>query len=126
VDLYGISDLAQWHDVSMLGKKATEDPQLYRKASPITYARAGSPPMLILHGTADTTVNCHQSELLHEALKNAGAPCELELIPGAAHTFHLEPPQRDLRPQVLGFFDKYLEPSKLQENPSTGKAPASP
>jgi hypothetical protein len=27
----------------------------------------------------------------------------------APHTFHLQPKQRDLRPLVLGFFDKHLK-----------------
>ena len=124
VDLYGISDLNQWHDVTMLGKKAAEDPALYRKASPVTYARAGSPPLLILHGTADTTVPPHQSELLHAALQGAGASSELLLIADAAHTFHLQPPQLDLRPLVLEFFDKHLASGNPAKTPS--QAPFQP
>jgi acetyl esterase/lipase len=110
VMLYGISDLAQWHDNAMLGKSISEDIALYKKASPVTYARADSPPMLLVHGTADETVNYHQSELLADALNKVGASPELVIIPNAVHSFHLQPPQRDLRPLVLGFFDKYLSP----------------
>ena len=107
--MYGIGDLPTYHDVSMLGKKAAEAPELYRLASPITYVRSNSPPLLILHGTADTTVNVKQSEMLAAALKKAGATFELVIIPGAPHTFDLQPKQRDLRPVVLGFFDRYLK-----------------
>lgn len=126
VDLYGIGDLTQWHDVSMLGKTGAEDPELYRKASPVTYARAGAPPMLIVHGTADKTVPYHQSELLDEALKKAGVEHELVLIPNAAHTFHLQPPQRDLRPLVLGFFDKHLGQLAPQKHPLAGTKSGGP
>ena len=108
VMLYGISDIAKWHDTPMLGKSISEAPELYKKASPVTYARADSPPMLLLHGTADDIVDYRQSEFLADALKKAGATHELVIIPKAVHSFHLQPSQRDLRPLVLGFFDKYL------------------
>jgi len=113
VDLYGIADLPTYHDVTMLGKTYAEDPDLYRRASPITYVRNESPPLLILHGTADTTVDVTQSERFAEALKKVGGEHELVIIPGAPHTFDLQPKQRDLRPLVLGFFDRHLkEPSR--------------
>lgn len=109
VDLYGPNDLLEYKDLSMLGKTRDAAPELYRQASPVTYARKASPPMLILHGTADKTVPVSQSERLAAALKQAGASVELRLIPEAPHTFHLEPKQQDLRPVVLGFFDRHLK-----------------
>lgn len=109
VDLYGPNDLAEYKDVKMLGKTMAEDKELYRKASPVSYARKHSPPLLILHGTADKTVDVKQSELLAEALKKAGAVHELVIVPGAPHTFHLQPKEKDLRPVVIGFFDRYLK-----------------
>jgi acetyl esterase/lipase len=112
VDLYGIADMGHWHDSVMFGKTNAEAPELYRKASPVTYARADGPPILILHGTADKTVDVSQSEGFAEVLKKAGAPHELVIIPDAPHTFHLEPKQRDLRPLVLGFFDRNLKPKR--------------
>ena len=109
VDLYGPAELKEWHDLDMLGKPRSEAPELYRIASPTTYADRNDPPMLILHGTADKTVDFKQSEIFAEALKKAGTAHELVLIPDAPHTFHLQPKQRDLRPLVLGFFDKHLK-----------------
>lgn len=112
VDLYGIADMGTWHDNVMFGKTNAEAPDLYRRASPITYVRADNPPILILHGTADKTVDVSQSERFAEALKKAGAPHELLIIPDASHSFHLQPKQRDLRPVVLGFFDRNLKPAR--------------
>lgn len=112
VDLYGIADMSQWHDNVMFGKTNSEAPDLYRKASPVTYARADGPPILILHGTRDTTVDVSQSEGFAEALKKAVAPHELVIIPDAPHTFDLQPKQRDLRPVVIGFFDRNLKPAR--------------
>ncbi|TWU27579.1 alpha/beta hydrolase [Bythopirellula polymerisocia] len=109
VDLYGISNVPTYHDVHMLGKSFKEAPELYRAASPVTYVRAESPPTLILHGTKDTTVNLDQSKLLATVLRQAGVEHKLVVIPGAVHSFDLQPKQRDLRPLVIGFFDKHLK-----------------
>ena len=112
VDLYGPADLAGHHDISMLGKRAAEAPELYRAASPVTYVDKNDPAILILHGTADKTVDIAQSKLFAAKLKDAGAPHELVIVEGAPHTFHLQPKQRDLRPVVLGFFDKHLKAAR--------------
>lgn len=107
VDLYGPAELTK--DRAMLGKTHTEAPELYRAASPITYIDKDDPPLLIMHGTADTTVDVAESIKLAEAMKKAGARHELVIVEGAPHTFHLQPKQRDLRPVVLGFFNRYLK-----------------
>ena len=110
VDMYGPAELLGSRDIAMLGKTHTEAPELYRAASPVTYSDSGDPPVLILHGTADRAVDVKQSEILAAALKAAGVAHELVIVPDAPHSFHLQPPQRDLRPVVLGFFDRYLKP----------------
>lgn len=111
VDLYGVSDIGKWNDDTVLfGKTFAEAPELYRQASPITYVRPEGVPQLIMHGTADETVDVSQSEDFAKALAEAGSPYELIIIPDATHSFHLEPEQRDLRPAVLGFLDRYLKP----------------
>jgi acetyl esterase/lipase len=109
VVLYGPADLLLRGDASWLGKTRAEDPELYRLASPITYVDKSDPPILLLHGTADTTVDVKHSEIFGEALQRAGVPHQLVIIEGAPHTFHLQPRQRDLRPLVIGFFDQHLK-----------------
>jgi acetyl esterase/lipase len=108
LDFYGPVELTTWHDSTMFGKTKAQDIEIYRKASPVTYARKDSPPMLILHGTADKTVDIKQSEALETALKKSGAVVEYVSIPGAPHTFDLQPKQKDLRPLVFAFLDKHL------------------
>ncbi len=44
-----------------------------RKASPITYVHADAPPFLIIHGTADRTVDVSQADRFVDALREAGA-----------------------------------------------------
>ena len=45
----------------------------------MTYARAPLPPILLLHGTADTTVKPFNSERLAAAWRRAGGTAELTL-----------------------------------------------
>ena len=117
VDLYGPADLASWPErasLSMMPATRSERPDLYKQASPATHADKNDPPILILHGTNDITVPVEQSVKLAEALKKAGVVTEFVIVEGAPHSFHLQPKERDLRPLVIGFFDKYLKPTTGQ------------
>ena len=96
-------------DLDMFPKTRAEAPELYKQADPRSHIDKNDPPMLILHGTADKIVPVADSEALAAAMKEKGARCQLEIIPGAPHTFHLQPKERDLRPLVIGFFDKHLK-----------------
>lgn len=109
VGFYGAVDLMNYHDMKMFAKTRAEAPELYVKGSPITYLDEKDPPMLLVHGTADTTVPLSQSETFLKIAKEKGANCTLEIIPGAPHTFDLQPKQRDLRPLVTAFFDLHLK-----------------
>jgi acetyl esterase/lipase len=109
VVMYGPAELLGTRDIAMLGKTHTEAPELYRAASPVTHVDRDDPPVLVLHGTADKTVNVEQSRILDAALAKAGIAHELVIVEGAPHSFHLQPKQRDLRPVVIGFFDRYLK-----------------
>jgi acetyl esterase/lipase len=110
VDLYGPADLVRrGRDQVMLPGTQADKPDLYKQASPVTHARKGNPPVLILHGTKDATVPVEQSQRMAEALKRAGVEYDLILVEGAPHSFHLEPKERDLRPAVIGFFNKHLK-----------------
>jgi acetyl esterase/lipase len=109
VGFYGAVDLINYHDMKMFAKTREEAPELYRKGSPIAYLDAKDAPMLLVHGTADTTVPLSQSESFLRVAKEKGATCALEVIPDAPHTFDLQPKQRDLRPLVTAFFDQHLK-----------------
>jgi acetyl esterase/lipase len=56
-----------------------------RMASPIDHVDRSTPPMLLVHGTADTEVSVDQSKAMAAAMREAGAPFELMLVPGANH-----------------------------------------
>jgi acetyl esterase/lipase len=108
VPLYGVHDLLT--HAQMKGESLGQaDVELCRQASPITWITADDPPTLILHGTKDALVPVKQSEILRDHLTAAKISCQLIVIEGAPHSFHLEPKQRDLRSVVIGFFDEHLK-----------------
>jgi len=94
VNWYGISDVNELLDgpnmkayaVQWLGS-ASDREQIARRVSPLTYVRAGLPPVLTIHGDADPTVPYTQSVRLHKALSDAGVANELMTIPGGKHGF---------------------------------------
>lgn len=80
----------------------------YREASPLTYVDAGDPPVLTLHGTADTLVPPDQAELLDKKMKSAGLSHTLILLEGQGHGFRGEASKRANRAMVK-FFDMHLK-----------------
>lgn len=109
VNLYSPVLWFEQRDLDMFRKTRTQAPELYKQADPRSHIDKHDPPLLILHGTADKTVAVADSEALAAAMKAKGARYQLEIIPDAPHSFHLQPKQRDLRPLVIGFLDKHLK-----------------
>jgi acetyl esterase/lipase len=56
-----------------------------KRLSPLTYVRAGQPPVLTIHGDKDAAVPYSHAVRLHEALKKAGVPNQLHTVPGGGH-----------------------------------------
>ena len=92
VNWYGISDVNELLDgpnmkpyaVTWLGSLTNRE-EIARRVSPLTYVRAGLPPVLTIHGDADPTVPYTQSVRLHKALSDAGVSNELMTVPGGKH-----------------------------------------
>jgi acetyl esterase/lipase len=71
------------HDLLVGG----QDQDAYAAASPISYVTPAAPPFLLVHGTADTLVQYLNSEVLAQALTEAGVPVRLVPVEGADHIF---------------------------------------
>ena len=59
--------------------------ELARKVSPLTYVRAGLPPIITIHGDADRTVPYPEAVRLHEALAKVNVPNQLVTVPMGGH-----------------------------------------
>jgi acetyl esterase/lipase len=96
VGIYGIYDMANrnrtrapWAKIRNEVMLATveEAPDRYRAVSPLDRVHAGSPPILLVHGTHDTLVPIGEAEQFADALRAADRPVELVSIHGAQHAF---------------------------------------
>lgn len=110
VECWKTSPAAQQYIQGLLG--TPEDaPETYKAASPVTYISADDPPVLTLHGAADTLVPPSQATLLDEAMKAAGAKHELLILEGQGHGFGGESQTKAME-TMWKFLDKHLSPKK--------------
>jgi len=63
--------------------KAT--PEMMQLANPIHYVSRDPPPFLVMHGDHDDLVPIAQSQMLVDALKKEGVPCDFVVVKGAGH-----------------------------------------
>jgi acetyl esterase/lipase len=115
VDIYGPADLtteyARNHPLvtSLIARSFKESPELYLKASPVSYLDKNDPPTLILHGTSDRLVPVSQSDDLKERLDSLGIPCEYYRLPLWPHTLDIVKRVNDYcQARMNEFFSKYL------------------
>jgi acetyl esterase/lipase len=59
--------------------------EIAKRVSPLTYVRAGLPPVMTVHGDKDTVVPYEHAVRLQAALNKAGVKNELLTIPGGGH-----------------------------------------
>lgn len=80
--------------------------EIGKEISPVYHVTSDSAPALIIHGDADKLVPIQQAELMVEAYKKAGVPCELVTKPGASHGWK----GMDADMQAFAdWFDKHLK-----------------
>ena len=77
---------------NFLGASYEENPELWVKASPITYVGPESAPFLFLHGTDDRAVPYQMSVDMMNALQAAGVSAEIFTAVGAGHPFYFSDP----------------------------------
>jgi acetyl esterase/lipase len=91
------------------GTPAEEIPQaLLDDVSPITYASAGDPPTLLLHGTADTTVPIEHAVKLEKRLREVGAESRLIKLEGIGHGIGLGKGDAEVGEEVVDFIKRHL------------------
>jgi oligopeptide/dipeptide ABC transporter ATP-binding protein len=96
----------------------SHDPALLNAASPLGYVTADAPPFLLIHGDSDGLVPLSQSELLADALAQAGAQQELITIEGGDHCFFFAEDQLDrILSTAVSFFSKELAYKKELTTP---------
>jgi acetyl esterase/lipase len=92
INWYGFSDLVDLLDgpnarpaVQNWIGTGPDRQALAKRLSPISYVRAGEPPILTIQGDADPTSPYEYTVRLHQALTKAGVPNRLLTVPGGKH-----------------------------------------
>ena len=91
--LWGTSEVGRMLE-SELGSKPSENEELYRRCSPLTYADRITAPLLLIHAENDYRCPIEQSEQLFTALKRRGADVELLRFSDADHGLSRAGPPR--------------------------------
>lgn len=92
INWYGITDVGDLikgsnlknYAVMWMGSQPNAD-EIARRVSPLTYVRAGLPPILTIHGDKDDVVPYSHATRLREALDKAKVPNQLLTITGGGH-----------------------------------------
>jgi dipeptidyl aminopeptidase/acylaminoacyl peptidase len=115
VDLYGVPDIrlplskgTRACGEGWIGGKMAEQPALFELLSPISHITNDSAPVLILHGTADTTVPISQTEALVKVLEARRARYQYKVVPDAPHTFLISSTPGDCRELIVNSFRENL------------------
>jgi dipeptidyl aminopeptidase/acylaminoacyl peptidase len=112
----GISDWVTYyvntdiHPFTRQYLKATpwDDPEIYRKTSPITYVNRAKTPTLIQQGDQDKRVPPPNSYELYQALKDRGVPVKLIFYKGFGHPINKPKQQRAVMEHNYEWFSKYI------------------
>jgi dipeptidyl aminopeptidase/acylaminoacyl peptidase len=97
---------------SWIGVSPLDDPEEYRRQSPITYVKNINTPMLILHSEEDLRCPIAQADELFAALRLLGRTVEMVRFPGESHELSRAgaPVHRVQRMDViLDWFSRYLQ-----------------
>lgn len=117
VALYGVSDYVNFrHQTDRLARYLfdgelggiEENYDLWVERSPVTHAAKTQGPLLVLHGDADKRVPPVQSEVMVDALRNAGKTVEHHVYPGEAHGWRKSATICDYITRMEAFLTRYV------------------
>jgi len=113
INWYGITDVNELlaganvrnFAVGWLGGMSNRE-EIAKRVSPLTYVRAGLPPIISIQGDADPIVPYSQNVRLHQALDKAGTSNQLVTIPGGKHGGFSDTEMAKAYAEIRGFLDK--------------------
>jgi len=85
-----------------------DDPEVYRKTSPISYIAKAKTPTLIQHGGSDKRVPIADSYELRQALEDHGVPVKMVVYDGFGHPINKPKQQRAVMEENENWFGHYI------------------
>lgn len=89
--------------------KPSENPEAYKRSSPIWFSSQLKNHLLIVHGIVDDNVMFQDAVQLSEKLIHEGKPFEEAFYPEENHGFAREETLRDAFGRAAAFFDRWLQ-----------------
>ncbi len=97
----------QRYQAGLVGKPDTH-PEVYDRASPLTYLEGLTEPLLVLQGENDPLVPARESRQVVEYLRERGRPVESRFYEEEGHGFAQPANQRDSLQRVLEWFERHI------------------
>ena len=94
--------------VNYLGDDPADDPEIYRKTSPMSYIKQARTPTLIQHGELDRRVPIPNAYELRQGLEDRGLPVEMVVYKGFGHGITKPRAMRAVMQHNLAWFNHYL------------------
>jgi len=85
-----------------------DDPEIYRKTSPISYIAKAKTPTLIQHGENDRRVPIPNAYELRQALEDRGVPVKMVVYKGFGHGINKPKQQRAVMEENEKWFAQYI------------------
>ncbi len=94
--------------IHYLGDDPADDPEVYRKTSPMSYVKGAKTPTLIQHGENDRRVPIANAYELRQGLEDRGVPVAMIVYKGFGHGITKPKSMRAVIRHNLDFFDHHL------------------
>jgi dipeptidyl aminopeptidase/acylaminoacyl peptidase len=85
-----------------------DDPEIYKKTSPISYISKAKTPTLIQHGSVDHRVPIANGFELRQALEDHGVPVKMVIYEGFGHPINKPKQQRAVMEENENWFGHYI------------------
>ncbi|MDY7020295.1 MAG: alpha/beta hydrolase [Cyanobacteriota bacterium] len=114
INWYGITDVKDLvvgenireYAVIWLGNQPNKS-EIAEQVSPLNYVQPNLPPILTIHGDADTIVPYSHAVRLHQALDNAGVENQLLTLPNAGHGQFSAAEETQINQTIRAFLEQY-------------------
>ena len=94
--------------INYLGDDPADDPEIYRKTSPMSYVKQARTPTLIQHGELDRRVPIPNAYELRQGLEDRGVPVEMIVYKGFGHGITKPRAMRAVMQHNLAWFNHYI------------------